>query len=760
MSGGALLTVIIPSAAIATVYLVAFECLRGRYTEFFAPKFRDSNKGEYPFPGVFGWITGVLRIPDEEVAEACGMDGVALLRFLWMGVETMGILSILGMVILAPIYSTGGKNLTGLLKIGLSNLEQQSELLWAPAVMVWVFTAVIFFIMWKNYSELEVLRKKCMYKGEPRHYTMLLTKIPQEYDTEGKIREYLEPLYPGQIKYIRVVKDLKEREKKTLELQKNSLSLLVAQAKAADAAEKGEDPPMVRTKFFGLCGEKVEAVPHFDSEVKRIKGEIEEKLTVESAEYCRAAFVTFNSVTTAIKATGTRITSGETWEVHAATRPSDIIWSNLTKLKPKVVQDGSKITVNLALAALVIFWAIPIAAGGALANLEQLAQDISFLEPVLSLPSVVIAIIEGFGPTIWRVVLMILLQPIIYSLILMTGVFEGSEKERGFTNTYYWFLLVNIYFVTLFASSIFSTIGDIVSDPISIFELLGESIPAVAIEMIQYMVLQGAGGVSPIARLVPLIIMIILTKLATVEYQKKQAMKKPLYQYGVTLAMAGLMWTISLAYMAISPLILPFGCIYFFTTYIVQKYLLMYVTEPEFETYGTFWPIISSISLGGLFLSQIATMALVGLKFGAYQQLIMFPLPVLTLIFKYEVEGLKGKEMSEGGLPLKNASEMDKTRSKKEVDAFLGKAHEMPLWAQECLLVDLDHPLEDPAEPPVLDTKDKAPDDETKMKEAQKEPTGSDRHSVDGRSSDPIMKQSLTLGERKQEGKSLKDDEK
>jgi len=600
----------------------------------------------------------------------------------------MAILTVLGMLLLMPVYATGENDMSDLPRLGLSNVEQESSRLWAPAIMIWVFSGIILYVIKKNYTELLAMRKETMKKGEPNHYTVLITKIPEEFDSEEKVREFMEPMYSEQIAHVKLVRNLKERERKTTELVKQKLKLVVAMKKAEDAKEKGEDPPMVKTGCCGLCGESVEAVPHYTQKVKEIREEIETKLRVEDAEYCKAAFVTFKTVSSAVKASRVKLTDEESWEIRAATRPTDITWPNLCSVKMKAVEDTAVMTSNAAKWGLIVFWAIPIAAGGALSNLEQLGQDYSFLEGVTSLPPALIAIIEGFGPTIWRVVLMILLQPIIYALINMTGVIEISAKENKFMSTYYFFLLTNIYFVTLLASSIFSTINDIVNDPVSIFELLGESIPAVAIEMIQYMLLQGLGlGVEPIVRLVPLILNILFNKLAVVDYQREQLNKPPPFLYGAGLSMACLIWTISLAYMTIAPLILPFATLYFFINYLVQKYQLTWVHCPDFETYGTFWPQLMSIAMGGLLLSQVATMAIIGLKFGSFQQILIFPVIFITAMCMYQMQSTMGEEMSDSSLPLLNATHLDKERNLASVGKFLDVCHARPMWAQPCVLV-------------------------------------------------------------------------
>jgi len=605
--------------------------------------------------------------------------------------------------VLFPAYETAGGDASGIEKIGLSNVEQESTRLWAPAVMMYVMTIVILFFIRKNYYELVELRKYAMKKGESSDYTIIVTQIPEEYDSGEKIQKFLDSKYPNQIAHVRTVHDLAAIEKKTTELQKNTLKLALARKKQADLAP-GEGPVQVKLGCLGLCGEKVDAIPHFTKVCAELREEIE-KMYKDGPTFSKAAFVTFSSVSTAIKAANTMLAEDGTWVVQSSTRREDVLWKNLGSQPSEEVRTGLSISSTAAIAGIIVFWAIPVAFGGALSNLEQLGNDYSFLSGVNSLPDSLIAIIEGFGPTVWRVVLMILLQPILYFLLRITGMVKFSELERSFMLTYYMFLLVHIYFVTLLASSIFSTINDIVDDPVSIFELLGEAIPTVAVEMIQYMLLQGlALGVQKIVRLVGLILTILFTKLASVEYQKKKAETPPDFQYGPQLSIGLLMWTITCAYATIAPLILPFAVIYFFLDYVVQKYQLLQVHRPNFETFGTFWPAVVSIMLNGLVLSQVALMAIIALRFGAYQQVLLFPLPIFTYIYKVHLRGTLGAQMATTKIPLFNAVALDEARPKASVKAFIDKAHEMKMWSQECVLVDLTDPLKDLPDPPVLES--------------------------------------------------------
>ncbi|GAB5360486.1 hypothetical protein AAMO2058_000632300 [Amorphochlora amoebiformis] len=58
------------------------------------------------------------------------------------------------------------------------------------------------------------LDQVAMQKGDSSHYTVLITGIPDELDTDEKIRAQLEPKFPGSIAYVKPVKNLTDAAKK------------------------------------------------------------------------------------------------------------------------------------------------------------------------------------------------------------------------------------------------------------------------------------------------------------------------------------------------------------------------------------------------------------------------------------------------------------------------------------------------------------------------------------------------------------------
>eukprot|EP00954_Amorphochlora_amoebiformis_P030656 1394982-Amorphochlora_amoeboformis.AAC.1 len=276
MSTAALISVLIPAGVSAAAYLLIFEGLRGSYTRFFAPRFPGCSEGKYPHTGWFGWIWGVLFVDEETLVTKSGMDAAVYVRYMQMSLTVFSILSVLGMALLVPVYATGGGGASQLERVGLGNVIQGSDRLWAPTVMIWVFSVIILYIITKTYNEIVNLRKQrlftfesmnafthreitandldqvAMQKGDSSHYTVLITGIPDELDTDEKIRAQLEPKFPGSIAYVKPVKNLTDAAKKVEKLQQAKLALVKAINKK-DANPPEDPPPTVKLGCLGLC---------------------------------------------------------------------------------------------------------------------------------------------------------------------------------------------------------------------------------------------------------------------------------------------------------------------------------------------------------------------------------------------------------------------------------------------------------------------------------------------------------------------------
>lgn len=105
--------------------------------------------------------------------------------------------------------------------------------------------------------------------------------------------------------------------------------------------------------------------------------------------------------------------------------PEDVLWGNLG-LNP--YEKRIRMVISYAVtAALIIFWAIPVAFVGLISNIEGLCVRESWLAWLCKIPPVVLGIIQGILPPVLLAVLMMLL-PIVLRLLAR---FEGIPTRTG-----------------------------------------------------------------------------------------------------------------------------------------------------------------------------------------------------------------------------------------------------------------------------------------------------------------------------------------
>jgi len=157
------------------------------------------------------------------------MDAAVYLRVQGMGAMIMAILTFFGLVILMPIFDSGDEAMRDFNRYSIANLSNMSSLLWAPAVMMWIFSLLCFVIIVKNYHEIYKLRLQSVGTGEGQEYAIMITGIPLEYDTEDKVKKDLQKKYPGEGLVVQIIRDESDLRKAVSRLKKENLKLIRAQ---------------------------------------------------------------------------------------------------------------------------------------------------------------------------------------------------------------------------------------------------------------------------------------------------------------------------------------------------------------------------------------------------------------------------------------------------------------------------------------------------------------------------------------------------
>lgn len=120
--------------------------------------------------------------------------------------------------------------------------------------------------------------------------------------------------------------------------------------------------------------------------------------------------------------------------------------------------------------------------------------------------------------------------------------------------------------------------------------------------------------------------------------------QRPLYH--LILANDMLVFTISIVYAVLCPIIVPFTMIYFCLNYVAYKYQILYVYVPIYEIGSKYAPLLRDQMLNALMLSQTTLIAVLYLKKSQAACLALVPLLLGTLCFRFYCSKLAQKNNS------------------------------------------------------------------------------------------------------------------
>ncbi|KAF7977536.1 hypothetical protein HWV62_3310 [Athelia sp. TMB] len=337
-----------------------------------------------------------------------------------------------------------------------------------------------------------------------------------------------------------------------------------------------------------------------------------------------AAFVTFEKMSSAQIACQTahaplpyRINT------YPAPEPRDIVWSNMSHSVGSI-----RVRELIALACmtlLLLFWLIPITALASLLSYKEIKKVMPWLGDLIDQNAKIRAIVQNSLPS----VVMITMNSLVPFML------EG--KSQGFQ--YHLFLLFNVVFVFLLASTYWQLIRDLANSPAKIPEKLAEALYQGRARhfFLSYVILQGL-GIMPVQLLnlgtiIPRIIMRMFFTRTPRDFAELNA--PPMINYGVVYPQAILVWTIVMLYSVVQPLIVIFGAIYFGMAYMVYKYKLLFVFYKPYESQGQAWPITFVRLIWGVVMFQVFMEGILALK-GAWKSA-LFLLPLLggTLLWAW-----------------------------------------------------------------------------------------------------------------------------
>ncbi|KAF7318019.1 hypothetical protein HMN09_00309200 [Mycena chlorophos] len=590
-------TQLILSGGIGLFSFLVFSYSRTRWPILFAP--RTKLKGFSPHEAhahqaFFGWILPTIRTSEFTVLQIVGLDAAVLLGFYKMAFKLFSLCAFFAITILMPINWRHNKKLgddddwpdddddwpallgsrpirlrtvaavNGTINSTLPGSDWLDLITEANAflslywVFTYLFTILALYFTYKNYRRF--IRSRQLFSLELVHSiparTVMVTNLPRHLMGERPLAEYFEnmDLPVESVTLCREVGSLKklidERTKALLELEAAWTSYVGNPSTVEDYdPETSGVGPLVDIESGGgqpqrlviphrarptirptWFGPKVDALEYLDAQFKEIDEKVRKK-RMAKFKATKTAFVTFEKMSSAqVACQVAHAPIPLQCKTYPAPEPRDIVWSNMTPSQLNI--QTRDVLVFCMIAILFLFWLIPIT------------------------------------------------TPRCHVLIA--------------NYRYFLFLLINVVFIFLLASTYLELLYELANFPAKIPEKLAKALQAGKARnfFLSYVILQ-ALGIMPLQLLnlgvtLPRFFQLFVTRTPR-DFAELNA--PPMINYGIVYPQSILMFVITMLYSVTQPLILIFGAIYFGNAYVVYKYKLLFVFYKPYESQGQAWPI-------------------------------------------------------------------------------------------------------------------------------------------------------------------------
>ncbi|KAJ7621119.1 hypothetical protein FB45DRAFT_838884 [Roridomyces roridus] len=487
-------------------------------------------------------------------------------------------------------------------------------------VFTYLFTLLALHFIYKNYRRF--IRSRQLFSLELVHSiparTVLVTNLPRHLQGDRPLAEYFENmgLSVESVTVCREVGSLKhlidKRTKALLALEAAWVSYVGNPSTVeeydpeasgglplVDVESAGGQPPRlviphrarptIRPSWFAP---KVDALEYLEAQFKDLDERVR-KRRMAKFKATATAFVTFEKMSSAqIAIQAVHAPAPLQCTTYPAPEPRDIVWSNMT---PSQLNIQTRDLFVMGMIALLFFtWLLPITALASLLSYSEIKKTMPWLGRLIDSNDKVRAIVQNSLPSVAMITLNAMLPFILEGLTYQQGYRARSWVEYSLLKKYFLFLLINVVFIFLLASTYLQLVYELANFPAKIPEKLAKALQAGRARnfFLSYVILQGI-GIMPLQLLnlgvtIPRFFALFVTRTPR-DFAELNA--PPMINYGIVYPQAILMFTITMLYSVTQPLILIFGAIYFGNAYVVYKYKLLFVFYKPYESQGQAWPI-------------------------------------------------------------------------------------------------------------------------------------------------------------------------
>ncbi|KAL5543695.1 hypothetical protein UlMin_007479 [Ulmus minor] len=582
------------------------------------------------------WISTAINVSENEILQTTGLDALVVVRLFKFGIKFFVVCSLIGVVVLLPVNYNGqgdGPSTShhSMDAFTISNIRRGSNRLWMHFVCLWFISLFALYLLYKEYGEIlgKRIEQLQLIRHRPDQFTVLVREIPLCNQHKARARcadHFFSKYYPHAYHSYQILYDEKDLEK--LLSQEKSTANKIQDLKRRSLVKQNS-----RGKFLLDESEHDVAVLSLQEEkLEELRLKINQ-LQCQNAlrqKELPAAFVTFKSrLAATLVAQSQQHSHPLRWITDLAPEPRDVSWGNLAipcKLLPLC-----RLGAILAASLLTIFFAFPVTAVQGIAKFEKLKK---WFPPAMAIQLIpgLSSIVTGFLPSAVLKGFIYIVPFAMLGIAKLAGCISKSKEEMKACNMVFYFLVGNVFFLSLLSGSLLDEIGESFSHPKTFPTRLASAVSAQADFFVTYILADGLSGFS-FEALQPALLSWKAIRSCTFGHGDEKnpyLYSLPYYRF---IPMVSLSILIGMVYAVVAPLLLPFLIGYFCLGYVVYINQIEDVYDTVYETCGEYWPHIHHYILLSVILMQVTMIGLFGLKSKPAASISTVPLLVLTLMF-------------------------------------------------------------------------------------------------------------------------------
>ncbi|KAB1199585.1 putative membrane protein C2G11.09 [Morella rubra] len=500
------------------------------------------------------------------------------------------------------------------------------QMLWVHFSCLWFISFYGLYLLHEEYNEILLKRIQQLQRlrHRPDQFTILVREIP--FCTEHKahgccVDHFFSKHHPYTYHSYQIVYDGRDVE----------VLLGLAESIARKIENLRERPTAMKTKreylLLGAFGEDAvkisleeDRLEVFCEKIRQLQHEIE----------LPVAFVIFKTRRgAALAAQSQQHSHPLLWITEMAPEPKDVSWRNLTI--PYKILPLYEIGVVLAASLLTIFFAIPVTAVQGIAKFEKLKKWFPPAVAIQLIPGLS-SILTGYLPSVILKGFIYIVPCAMFGMGKLAGCVSKSKEEIKACNMVFYFLVGNVFFLSVLSGSLLDEIGESFTHPKDFPSHLASAVSAQADFFMTYILTDGLSGFS-LEILQPGLLFWDVIKSRTIGRggeKNPYLYSLPYFRIIPTVWLSVLIGTV---YAVVAPLLLPLLIGYFCLGYIVFVNQIQDVYETVYETCGQYWPYVHFYILIAIALMQISLIGIFGLKSKPAASISTVPLLLFTLMF-------------------------------------------------------------------------------------------------------------------------------